>query len=375
MFNKTIGFLCPSTSWGGLEMNVFRLAKWMNRRGWKIILYLYPDSPLYEICLKNDMSVVPIKSSSKFKDLFLINRLIRALKKDKIKHLILHSNRNFLLVVLAKIFSGKYFKFIYQQHMQLGVAKKDIFHNWLYSSLDTWITPLPSLAKSVTEKTTIPPHKIKIIPQGIELKKFTDFLPDKISARKKLNLPEDSFVVGVIGRLDPKKGQHVLIEAANILNLSEQKIHYLIVGSASLNEDTGYEENLHQLTKQYNLTEFIHFHGHVEQPEIAFASLDIFTLTTFSETYGMVTIEAMASKLPVIATNRGGTVDIIEHGSNGILVEPDNPQALADAILQLKNNPDRADTLATNARKDALEKYSHETQCQILEDFIIVSAE
>jgi glycosyltransferase involved in cell wall biosynthesis len=370
MVNKTIGFLCPSTSWGGLEMNVFKLAKWMKNRGWNIILYLHPDSPLYKTCNDNQMHIVTIKSSSKFKDLFLVKRLLLSLKKENVRYLILHTNRNFILAVLAKIFSGKYFKLIYQQHMQLGVAKKDMFHNWLYSFLDTWITPLPSLAKAVVEKTTLPSNKIKIIPQGIELNRFTDNLPEKNLARTKLKLPEDSYVVGVIGRLDPKKGQHVLIEAANIIHQADHKIHFLIVGSTSMNEDIGYDKMLYQLTKKYNLSEYILFQNHLNQPEYAFACLDIFALTTFSETYGMVTIEAMASKLTVIATNRGGTIDIIEHDKNGFLIEPNNPQDLADAIIHLKNNQDKAEILASNARNDALRKYSHAKQCQLLEDFI-----
>lgn len=371
MKNKTIGFLCLSPSWGGLEMNVFRLAKWMKQRGWKIILFLNPDSPLYQICRENELDVIPLKSSSKFKDLFLVGQLTRLIKKEKIEHLVLHYNRNFLLAVLSRIFSGEYFKLFYQQHMQLGISKKDVFHNWLYKNLDFWITPLPSLAKEVIDKTIVNSDKIKVIPQGIELNKFTGNLPDKNEARRKLNLPEESIIAGVIGRLDPKKGQHVLIEAIKILHESGHKIHCLIVGSSSVNEDTGYEKDLFQLTRQYNLSDYVHFKSHIEEPEYAYACLDIFALTTFAETYGMVTIEAMASKLPVIATNRGGTVDIIEHNKTGILITPDNPQELADAILQLKQDKEKANKLASNARNVAVDKYSHDTQCHLLEDFIL----
>lgn len=370
MLNKSIGFLCPSTSWGGLEINVFKLAVWLTKKGWNIVLYLYPDTPLYLKCQDFGLYIIPIKSSSKFKDFFLAYRFKQSLKKEKVKTLILHTNRNFLLAVITKIISGNYFKLFYQQHMQLGIVKKDLFHRWLYSYLDIWITPLPSLAQSIIEKTTIPSSKIKIIPQGIELKKFTENLPDKTLARNKLKLPSDSIIVGVIGRIDPQKGQHVLIEAVNILHQSEHKIHCLIVGSPSLNEKTYYDKKLYDLTGQYNLSAYIHFLNHIEEPEYAFASLDIFALTSFSETYGMVTIEAMASKLPVIATNRGGTFDIIEHNINGILIEPYNAKALADAILLLINNKTLAETLASNARQNALKKYSHHTQCQLLEELL-----
>lgn len=370
MTNKTIGFLCLSSSWGGLEMNVFRLALWMKNRDWHIVLYVYPNSPLYEKCLADGLYVVPLKSNSKFKDLFLIGQLVRSVKKEKINHLILHYNRNFLLAVLSKIFSGDIFKLIYQQHMQLGISKKDRFHSWLFKHTDFWITPLPSLAKGVIEKTTVNSEKIKVIPQGIELDRFTDNISAKNKAREKLKLPENSIIVGVIGRLDPKKGQHVLIEATNILHESGYKIHCLIVGNPSINEDTGYDKKLYNLMRQYNLTDFVHFKNHIDEPEYAYSCLDIFVLTTFKETYGMVTIEAMASKLPVIATNRGGTVDIIEHKKTGILIEPDNPQELADSILQLINDKERANKIASNARNVAIDKYSHNIQCQLLEDFI-----
>lgn len=370
MPKKLLGFICPSVSWGGLEMNVLRLACWLKKRGWEIILYGYEGSLLYRKAQENNIKVRDVPSRSKFADIFLAVKLARLIKRDKVNVVLLHLNRNILLTVLGKMFSRNFFKLIYVQHMHVGGKKKDFFHSWEYSHLDIWVTPLPTFVPILLEKINIDPQKIKVIPFGIDMEKFTSEKPDRMQARSLLKLPADVFIAGVIGRLDFKKGQHILIEACTKVHQAGYPLHLLIVGEESLNEQTHYAKYLHQLTEQLNLKEFVHFLPYQKEIETAYKALDLFVLTSQSETYGMVTIEAMACGLPIIATNAGGTKGIIKNDVNGFLVTPFEIDDLANTIIKVISDQKLRYRLAVQAKKDALEKYSHIRQCEMLEELL-----
>lgn len=368
MHKHRIAFICPSTAWGGLEMNVMRLAGWLTERGHHVVLYGNPCGLLFQRFKQQGLEVRPLVSSSKFGDIFLASALAKNLRQDNARIVILHMNKNFLLTALAKKLSLGYFKFLYLQQMHVGPSKKDIYHNWLYRQLDIWIAPLSVSKAAVIEKTNIPSEKIEVIPHGIDTEPFTLRKPDKSEARQKLGLPQDAFIVGVVGRLDPKKGQHVLIEACRRLRQKNHLLQVLFVGDASLNEQTGYPEYLEKLTREYGLTGDVHFRPHLSDVEVAFAAMDIFTLTSRSETYGMVTLEAMASGLPVIGTAEGGTVGIIEPDLNGLLVRPFDADELAAALLRLLEDRELAQRIGQRAAADAAGKYSYQHQCDLLEN-------
>lgn len=360
--------ICPSRSWGGLEINVYRLARWLKDRGHDNILYGFEGSPLYQACADDGLEVRPLNSKSKFSDIGWSFKLARMLQKDKVNLVFSHLNNKFLLVTLAKMLSGNSFMVAYDQHMHVGVDKKDFFHTWMYSKLDYWMAPVPILGRNVIAKTKVDPKIIRIIPRGIEMDKFSKNQPDKIEARQKFNLPIEAKIAGVIGRIDPLKGQHILIEATKKVHDAGHPIHVAIVGGNTLNETTGYDRKLRDMTDELKLNDYVHFLGHQKESEFAFAALDIFCMTTASETYGMVTIEAMASGLPVIGSNDGGTTDLLEHGKTGYLVKPFDSDELAEQIIYCLNHREEALAVGQNARKDALFKYSNTRQIDLLEE-------
>jgi glycosyltransferase involved in cell wall biosynthesis len=191
--------------------------------------------------------------------------------------------------------------------------------------------------------------------------------PEKSLARKLLGVPKDAVIAGVIGRLDPRKGQHILIEACRKVHQRGHKLHLLVVGDASLNEYTGYADHVKQLAGKLGLDAYVHFKPHMKEIEYAYAAMDVFALTSQSETYGMVTPEAMASGLPVVASAEGGTLDIVKNDVNGLLVKPYDPDELCEALVRILDDDNLAARLAWQAQSDAKNKYSHTHQCDLLE--------
>lgn len=368
MNEYSIASICPSQAWGGLEMNVFRVTEWMVERGWRIINYVHEDSPLREACDRHNFPVEFINSTSKWEDLRWVGKTADSIKRHNCRIAVLHMNKNFLLSVLAKRKSGNFFKFIYEQHMHIGPDKKDWYHNWLYSHLDLWLATIPLLAQQVRDKTNIPEEKIKIVHRGFELDRFVTNQPSQEESRKRLNLPIDATIIGVVGRIDPQKCQHLLIEAAARVHKKGFPVHVAIIGNNSLNETTDYDKRLRTLTNELGLGAYVHFRDFIPEVEYAMSALDIFAMTTESETYGMVTIEAMASGKPVVGTNAGGTIDLVADSERGYLFEPNNSEQLAEKLLKLLNNPDLIQKMGRTGREYAIANLSNVRQCELLEE-------
>ena len=365
-----IASYCTSPSWGGLEMNVLRFLGWMKQRGWKVVLYGRPGTRMFAEASKRGLPVRPVRSTMKTGDLVNAWRLARQVKRDNVRRLVVHQSQDYFVTAFARWFSRGFMKLISSQHMHIGGTKRDLFHAWIYRRFDAWATPVQWLADRVMEKTVIPPERIHVIPRGIEIERFTDNLPSRSEARSYYHLTEDATVIGLVGRLDPKKCQDVVIEAVSEVHRKGHRPHLLFVGDQSHNEGDEYTDYVHKLAVDVGLSDFIHFHPHDKIVERAYAALDIFTMASKSECYGMVTIEAMVSGVPVIGTNDGGTVSLIDHERTGLLVPPKDVSELAQALVRLIENPDLAARLAAVARTEALQKYSHVRQCEAWEGLL-----
>jgi len=359
-----IGSYCSSTAWGGLEMNVVRFLGWMRGRGWSTVLYARPDSVVSQRALSAGITVRAVSSPFTYGDPVSAYRLARMIRSDNVGVLLLHQSRNVILGVVAGLISANRFKLVYCQHMHVGGTKKDVVHAWMHRRLDAWVTPLPWLAARVLEKTVIPRERIHIIPHGIELQQFTSERLDKTAARRKLGLPEGVPLAGIIGRLDPKKGQDTAVRALARVHQAGHRLHLAVIGDQTLSENTGYAGHLHELIDSLNLRDFVHFRPHQDRPEYAFAAFDMFVLASRSETYGMVTIEAFASGLPVIGTSEGGTLDLIMPEQNGLLFPPGDDEALSAAICRYVTDREFSARMAARAENDAIAKYSHVSECE-----------
>jgi len=362
-----IASYCTSPSWGGLEMNVLRSLGWLQQRGWEVIFYGRPDTRMFIEARHRGLPVRRVYSTMRAGDFVNAWRLARHLKRDNVRRLEVHQSGDFFVGVFAHRFSGRRTRLISSQHMHIGGTKKDVYHAWLYRQFDAWVTPVQWLADRVMEKTVIPPEKIHVIPRGIEVDRFTSNLPDRSEARRHYKLADDDIVIGLIGRLDPKKCQDVVIRALATVHAAGHRAHLLLIGDQSHNEGDEYAASVYRLVNQLGLGDFVHFHPHDKLIERAYAALDIFTMASKSECYGMVTIEAMVSGVPVIGTNDGGTVSIIDHDRNGLLVTPRDVNQTAQALMKLIENPDLRNRLASEARNEAVEKYSHHRQCEAFE--------
>lgn len=357
-----IAILCSSSAWGGLELNVLRLAQWLKAAGKEVLLIGKAETPLATEAQKNGVDFHAIRPTSRYFDYSSVKTMRTLAEAQGVGALIVNTNADLFRAVLTKIFTHTPLKLAYLQHMQIGHAKRDLYHTWLYKKLDAWISPLSGLAKQVLQLTRMAPEKLHVVPFGIELQQFKRHMPDKLKARHALRLPQDAIIAGIIGRLDPQKNQAMLLRAAAQLIHEALPLKILIVGANTLDNKTDYQRELETLCEELQITDSVYFRPFMQDPGVAYAALDIFVLTSEKETYGMVTIEAMAAGLPVLATRSGGTPELVDDGQTGILFEPHNDEGLRTSLRVLVQNAELRQVLGNAGRNKATLRFSHDQQ-------------
>ena len=154
-----------------------------------------------------------------------------------------------------------------------------------------------------------------------------------------------------------KKGLDTLIDAFARLLPSAPDLTLVLAGDGKLRSEL---ENLAHNLRVHDRIEFVGWKGRSDVANLLHGC-KIFVLPSRSEPFGIAIVEAMACKKPVVASAVGGIPEIIQTGKNGILVEPDNPAALADAILDLLNDSRLQQTIAENGYVTAKTRFSFET--------------
>jgi len=364
-----ISILCCSEAWGGLEINIYKLCCWLQERGNSIVLIASENSKLANKAKKSSIEVAYLDLGKvKLLHVFSTCKLIEILKKYNSSNLIIGHYRQYNLAVWAKSFAFSIkVKLLYLQQMRMGVNRKNFYHNLYFSRIDAWLTPLQYLKDELRQNTSLAESQIRLHPLSCDISKFTDVAISKVEARSRLHLADSKFIVGIAGRLDKEKGQQYLIEAIKLLQDKNMAMSALIVGEESVG-GTGYLEELKQKSTALGLNESIIFEPFTEDIAVFYKAIDIFAICSTNEPFGMVTVEAMLSGVPIVGANAGGTSEILGNGAWGNIFEPKNAKALAIELEKMYDNFTAATEKAIKAKADAATKYSHNTWCDSIEN-------
>ena len=207
------------------------------------------------------------------------------------------------------------------------------------------------LYKWLKEIVHIPASKLALIPNGVDTQRF--FTGRDTQLRAELGIGEDEFVVGTIGRFDRIKNHEGLIDAVKLHNNEHSgKVRLVIVG------DGPERTNVENHTRIASLSPEPLLLGYRRDVERFYRMFDVFVLNSFGEGMSNTLLEAMASRLPIICTDVGDNAELIADGRRGIVIEPGNTSALADAIAQYVRCPDRSLSYADSAHRFAAENFS-----------------
>jgi glycosyltransferase involved in cell wall biosynthesis len=165
-----------------------------------------------------------------------------------------------------------------------------------------------------------------------------------------------------VANLRREKAHEVLFGAIARIAPRHPSIHLRVAG------DGPRAAELMALAASLGIADRVDFLGHRDDVPTLLAEADLFVLPSRSEAFPNAVVEAMAAGLPVVASGVGGLLELVESGRTGVLVAPDDPRALADAIEDLVNDPSRARSLGDAARRTIAEHYSFERMVHAFED-------
>ncbi len=355
--NQKILEVCLSPGLGGLELFTVQCHNFFSQKG-ECRIVVAPNQKLDNYLQGTDKLYV---KRNKFFPLLSAYKLSKYIDESNIDTLHFHWNRDMITVVLAKILSRRKPSIILSRHMGMTRFKDDIYHRWLYKHIST----IHAVTRQVEAQlikfipSSVRPD-IKLIYLGVDPKK--DINIQELKNKYHIN---NEFIVGIIGRMQEGKDQHVVIEAISKLKTLDIKL--FIIGEAM---DDTYLKRLHTMCQTLGIEDKVIFTGFTKEADTYMKLCDVTVLATQNETFGLVIIESMANGTPVIATDRGGPLEIIDDGIDGLLYDGSSDD-LSSKIRLLYEDSAFKDTLASNSLKKVFEKFDKKTQLEKLYHTII----
>ena len=345
--------LCLSSGLGGLELYFIDTSMYLTKSGYQCVPVVNSDSKL-EARLKNhNVNLVSIKRRSRYFPILNALRLARLIDSTGIDVIHMHWAKDLALAVLIKIFSRIRPRLIYTRHMEIYGSKKDWYHRFVYRHVDLMLTVTDRMAGQARTSLPLLQERIQTLHLGIPeyVGRRED---DSAEVRGKYGIPPDAFLIGMAGRIEPGKRQHVLIEACESLAAKCPDMYCMIIGGVF---DAEYANKIKLSVNQGPLKHRVIFTGFFDNPKQAMAAFDVAVLATYCETFGLVLVEAMSTGTAVIGTRAGGVPEIIDDGVTGLMFEPDNSADLAEKILILYQDQELRSRLANAGQQLVAERF------------------
>jgi len=235
---------------------------------------------------------------------------------------------------------------------------RPLVHRYIALSLE--------LKRYLTEQIGVPDGKISHICNGVDTEKFTP-----ASAQARAVLPgdfsgSDKIVIGTVGRMEAVKDQitlaHAFVRLVKEYPGGRESLRLIMVGDGAL------REHARSILEAAGLAQTVWLPGDREDVPDILRAMDVFVLPSLAEGISNTILEAMASGLPVVATNVGGNHELVDQDKTGFLVPRGDPAALADAIRAYVDNPDLRQLHGASARKRSEDEFSIDTMVQRYQD-------
>jgi glycosyltransferase involved in cell wall biosynthesis len=365
--------ICVSHAWGGLEQVAVSDALDTASQGLKVRFLCLKDSPVYQQLLSREqaassheqgkISLIPIPFSPKnYFDLVLRGELLRLLAEGVN---LIHTHQTSILGSLVPWLWGRgEVALVATRHIMNDHNKKDFIHRALYRRLDSLMVVSESVRRNILETHPLTGRKVKVVHLGLDFKRFEPaFLSsdDVVSLRSSWGACADTTVIGLVGRIDPAKGQATFIKAAAGLLMGlkvHEKLKFVIIGEETRGSSAQHMTELYKMIKQFGLDDCVVFAGYHTEVPLVMRALDIFTMPSRQEAFGLVAIEAMAMECPVIISRGGSAEEIVgPHSEYGLLTRPDDAFDLQRQLRYLLDHPRKRIEMGQRAREHVKTQY------------------
>jgi L-malate glycosyltransferase len=336
-------FVDTERVWRGGQEQLFSLIRGLRQRGHEVHLVYHPSSALGARSKSLGVLLHPLAIRSEIGPISLLHlySIIRRVQPDI---LAFNTPKAILAGSLASQFTSVGARIIFRR-VDFPL-RNNLFSHLKYNWKIDGIITISDAIRNRLQSAGVPGSKITTIYEGIDLSLFP-----KVTH---LHRPGEPIVVGVVSHLSREKGISCLVEAASLIPDVNAKFRFTIVGEGACLPE------LQALVRRKGIEQIFDFTGFRSDIPRLMASFDIFALPSFSEGLSSAILEAMASSLPIVASDVGGIPELIKNGENGLLAAPGDSAALAKALQWLADNPEDALRMGHRNRTRVEESFAME---------------
>ena len=305
--------------WAGGEVHVVLLCNELRALGETVILCCRPGTPIDQKAREANIPILnlPLSGSLDFKSAW---QLAKYCRENSIDIIHAHTGRDYWLATWTKFFYPK-LKLIITRHICCPLRNSAI-HQWAYQKVDKLIAVSQAVKSCITN---LPSSKITLIYNGIDLERFSTAQSGK-----------EAKIIGMVGRVNPIKGHETLIKGIPEIRAKFPETVFVVIGGGDY------------ITTLKSISNDVIFLGMRSNVPELMKDLDVFVLASWDEPFGLVTVEAMAAGIPIVATNTGGTLEIIINEETGLLIPPKDASKLAQAIIRMLTDAELSKRVRTN---------------------------
>jgi glycosyltransferase involved in cell wall biosynthesis len=377
---------------GGQNVYVRNVGEALGRRGWQVDMFTRRVSPNQEGIVQHSpncrtirlkagpVEFIPRDNLFEYLPEFVEN-LLEFQTKNSITYQLVHTNywhSSWVGMELKKLQGSRQ---VHTYH-SLGAVKYNTIENIPVIASQRLAVEKQVLETAERIVATSPQEKqhmrslvstkgsIDVIPCGTDIQRFGSV--SRADARAFLGIDPEIKLVLYVGRFDPRKGIETLVRAVNESKYRDpQNLKLMIGGGSTPGQSDGKErDRIEKIIAELGMSEFTILPGLLSQEILPnyYAAADVCVIPSHYEPFGLVTIEAMASGTPVVASNVGGLQFTVTNEENGLLVPPQDVLAFAAAIDRIIGNPEWARELGKAGRKRVINKFSWDGVAQQLDE-------
>ena len=307
------------------------------------------------------VTVVPLIAKSRFSP-SIIGKTINIIQHNKID--IIHSHDYKSDILAALIAKSIDIPIVTTAHGWITNSLKSKFYVWIgkksFKFFDKVISVSPKIHNEIL-RHGVSKEKLILIYNAIVADNYiqSDFKPGYL--RQLFNIPQEKYIIGNIGRISPEKGQKDFILAANEILKNRDDIVFVLTG------DGPDKRHIEDLVLKLGLQKSVFFTGHEKDVRPVFRDLDVFALTSHTEGFPNVVLESLCMDTPVLATDVGGTADIISDHETGLLINPGDIDKIVSGLNYLIDNPKQALKLTQAGKKKAITYFEFSNRVKKIE--------
>jgi glycosyltransferase involved in cell wall biosynthesis len=342
-----------SEGWGGQEIRILLEMREHRRQGHKVHILCPPRTKLAEEARGMGIAVIPLKIRNPWEPgpILRIKKMIRELKID-----VLHTHSS--VDSWAGGLAGRWARVpVLVRTRHISVRVKRPWLNRIYYLPDAIITTGEHIRRELLQTHKIPAERIVSIPTGADMGRFHPGPPD-LELKKRMGLPIDSPVITLVAVLRAQKRHELVIAAAAEVIKVFPQARFIFVG------DGPGRNRVEQEIKNARLKAQILMTGYREDIPAILSFTDLGIISSVAEGIPQFLFQMMAMGKPVIATAVGGIPEIVTSGVNGLLIPPEDPAALAKALVQLLGDPESARGLGEKGRRLVEREYTVEKMAE-----------